>query len=152
MRKERWVQVVPYHEQEIKEYGSGKNKKACRPLVRVDSKPPDAARAPEAPRKAQASVDRPEKSKDMSRRVNWKAGTLSGGGRTIRVTDPMGASVPTSDSQTGQRLPRGVQTQIHPKRDAQDGFEGKYLNNIQKEFPSKWFVGAKLARGKADPP
>lgn len=153
-RKERWVQVVPYlTSKEIKECGSGKNKKACRPLVRVDSKTPPTL--PELlklhGKRKLLSIAR-KKSKDMSRRVNWKAGTLSGGGRTIRVTDPMGGQRSYSlTARQGKDFHEEFKPKYTPKEMLKMGvFEGKYLNNIQKEFPSKWFVGAKLARGKAD--
>lgn len=158
-RQEVWVQVEPFllNKKMTLACGKGAHNKACRPLRRIDKTTPPTL--PELlkkhGRKTLLRLAR-AKAKDMSVRVNWKAGTVrvKGGGKTVRVTDKMGGKRSyTLSAPRGKRFHKGFKPRFTPKQMLRMGvFEGRYLNSIRKEFPAAWFTGARLATTKgADP-
>lgn len=157
-RREIWVQVIPYLRDKAAKLacGEGKHTKACRPLVRVDSRtPPTLPELLKLHGKKKLLALAQKKSSNMSRRVNWKAGTISGGGgtRSVRVTDPMGGKRSyVLEAPQGKKFHPDFRPKYTPKQMLSMGvFEGRYLNNISREFPSSWFANAKLSTGRADP-
>jgi hypothetical protein len=76
--KEKWIQVIPYLESGVQApCGAGDNKKACRPMKKVDSETPITL--PELikihGKKKLLELAR-QKRANMDRRINWRLGKI----------------------------------------------------------------------------
>lgn len=76
--KEKWVQVLPYLEQNKKIVcGSGSNKKGCRPTVKVDDKTPSTIDMLVKKHGKNKMIELAKaKRKDMNTRINWEKGKI----------------------------------------------------------------------------